>query len=331
MPSSSSRTNPAEPAIRAEGLTKRFGPLAAVDGLSLEVARGESFALVGPDGAGKTTTIRLLCGIMDPDEGRAEVLGFDTVKESEPLKELIGYMPQRFGLYDDLTVAENIAFYADIYRVPKAERRVRVPELLSFSNLAPFQDRLAANLSGGMRQKLGLVCALIHTPQLLILDEPTFGVDPVSRREFWHILHELLRTGMTIFLSTAYMDEAERAHRVGLMHRGRLLVADAPGAIKATFEGELLEVRTDNLRAARRVLSALPEVRQVLAVGDRLMTTVARREEALAPMSAALETAGVGDVRIAPAEPALEELFVQIVRREEGEESGTRGHGSGVR
>ena len=331
MPSSSSRTNPAEPAIRAEGLTKRFGPLAAVDGLSLEVARGESFALVGPDGAGKTTTIRLLCGIMDPDEGRAEVLGFDTVKESEPLKELIGYMPQRFGLYDDLTVAKNIAFYADIYRVPKAERRVRVPELLSFSNLAPFQDRLAANLSGGMRQKLGLVCALIHTPQLLILDEPTFGVDPVSRREFWHILHELLRTGMTIFLSTAYMDEAERAHRVGLMHRGRLLVADAPGAIKATFEGELLEVRTDNLRAARRVLSALPEVRQVLAVGDRLMTTVARREEALAPMSAALETAGVGDVRIAPAEPALEELFVQIVRREEGEEAGTRGQGSGVR
>jgi ABC-2 type transport system ATP-binding protein len=331
MPSSSSRTNPAEPAIRAEGLTKRFGTLAAVDGLSLEVARGESFALVGPDGAGKTTTIRLLCGIMDPDEGRAEVLGFDTVKESEPLKELIGYMPQRFGLYDDLTVAENIAFYADIYRVPKAERRVRVPELLSFSNLAPFQDRLAANLSGGMRQKLGLVCALIHTPQLLILDEPTFGVDPVSRREFWHILHELLRTGMTIFLSTAYMDEAERAHRVGLMHRGRLLVADAPGAIKAAFEGELLEVRTDNLRAARRVLSALPEVRQVLVVGDRLMTTVARREEALAPMSAALEAAEVGDVRIAPAEPALEELFVQIVRREEGEEAGTRGQGLGVR
>jgi ABC-2 type transport system ATP-binding protein len=318
MPSSSSRTNPAEPAIRADGLTKRFGTLAAVDHLSLEVPRGESFALVGPDGAGKTTTIRLLCGIMDPDGGRAEVLGYDTVKESEPLKEHIGYMPQRFGLYDDLTVAENIAFYADIYRVPKAERRARVPELLNFSNLAPFQDRLAANLSGGMRQKLGLVCALIHTPQLLILDEPTFGVDPVSRREFWHILHELLRGGMTIFLSTAYMDEAERAHRVGLMHRGRLLMTDTPGAIKTGFEGELLEVRADNLRAARRVLSVLPEVRQVLAVGDRLMTTVARREEALAPMSAALEAAGVGGVRIAPAEPALEELFVQIVRREEG-------------
>jgi ABC-2 type transport system ATP-binding protein len=318
MSLSSSRTGPADAAIRAEGLTKRFGALVAVDHLSLEVAPGEAFALVGPDGAGKTTTIRLLCGIMDPDGGRAKVLGFDTVKESEPLKEQIGYMPQRFGLYDDLTVAENIAFYADIYRVPKSERRARVPELLAFSNLAPFQTRLAANLSGGMRQKLGLVCALIHTPRLLVLDEPTFGVDPVSRREFWQILYELLRTGMTIFLSTAYMDEAERAHRVGLMHRGRLLIADTPGAIKATFAGELLEVRADDQHGARKILAALPQVRQVLAMGDRLMVTVASREEALAPMTAALEAGGFAGVRIIPAEPALEELFVQIVRREEG-------------
>jgi len=318
MPSSSSRTSPAEPAIRAEGLSKRFGSLLAVDNLSLEVAPGESFALVGPDGAGKTTTIRLLCAIMDPDGGQAEVLGFDTVKEAEPLKEQIGYMPQRFGLYDDLTVAENISFYADIYRVARAARRERVPQLLSFSNLAPFQDRLAANLSGGMRQKLGLVCALIHTPRLLILDEPTFGVDPVSRREFWQILYELQRTGMTIFLSTAYMDEAERAHRLGLMHRGRLLVADTPEAIKATFEGELLEVRADDLRQARKILTPLPEVRQVLAMGDRLMVTVARREEALTPMTKALEAQSLGGVRISPAAPDLEELFVQIVRREEG-------------
>lgn len=317
MPSSTSKTGPAEPAIKAEGLTKRFGSLVAVDHLNLEVGLGEAFALVGPDGAGKTTAIRLLCGIMDPDAGRARVLGFDTVTKAEPLKEQIGYMPQRFGLYDDLTVAENIAFYADIYRVPRAERRARMPELLGFSNLAPFQDRLAANLSGGMRQKLGLVCALIHTPRLLILDEPTFGVDPVSRREFWQILYELLRQGMTIFVSTAYMDEAERAHRVGLMHRGRLLVADTPGAIKATFEGELLEVRADDLRAARQILAALPEVRQLLAMGDRVMATVARRDEALAPMTAALEAGGLSGVRIVPAQPALEELFVQIVRRDE--------------
>ena len=318
MPLSSSTTkNPADAAIRAEGLTKRFGSLVAVDHFSLTVAPGEAFALVGPDGAGKTTTIRLLCGIMDPDEGQARVLGFDTARESELLKEQIGYMPQRFGLYDDLTVAENIAFYADIYRVPKTVRQTRVPELLAFSNLYPFQKRLAANLSGGMRQKLGLVCALIHTPRLLILDEPTFGVDPVSRREFWQILYNLLGTGMTIFLSTAYMDEAERAHRVGLMHRGRLLVADTPGAIKATFAGELLEVRAEDLRGARKILSPLPEVRQVLAMGDRLMVTVARKEEALAPLTAALKDGGIEGVRIVPAEPALEELFVQIVRREE--------------
>ena len=318
MSLSSSRTGPAEAAIRAEGLTKRFGALVAVDNLSLEVAPGEAFALVGPDGAGKTTTIRLLCGIMDPDGGRARVLGFDTVQEAERLKEQIGYMPQRFGLYDDLTVAENISFYADIYRVPRAERAARVPELLAFSNLAPFQTRLAANLSGGMRQKLGLVCALIHTPRLLVLDEPTFGVDPVSRREFWQILYELLRTGMTIFLSTAYMDEAERAHRVGLMHRGRLLVADTPGAIKATFEGELLEVRAEDQHGARKILAGLPEVRQVLAMGDRLMVTVDRGETALGPLTKALEAGGFAGIRIAPAEPALEELFVQIVRREEG-------------
>ena len=236
-----------EAAIRIEGLTKRFGTLTAVDHLTLKVLPGEAFALVGPDAAGKTTTMRMLVGIMDPDEGRAEVLGFDTVREAEPLKEHIGYMPQRFGLYDDLTVVENMVFYADIYRVPREERDQRMPELLGFSNLTPFQDRLARNLSGGMRQKLGLACALIHRPRLLFLDEPTFGVDPISRREFWEILYRLLGTGLTIFLSTAYMDEAERAHRVGLMHHGKLLVVDTPKAIKSSFKGELLEVRASNL------------------------------------------------------------------------------------
>ena len=233
QPTSPSR----EAAIRVEGLTKRFGTLTAVDHLTLTVSPGEAFALVGPDAAGKTTTMRMLVGIMDPDEGRAEVLGFDTVKESEALKEHIGYMPQRFGLYEDLTVAENMAFYADIYRVAREEREQRMPELLGFSNLTPFQDRLARNLSGGMRQKLGLACALIHRPRLLFLDEPTFGVDPISRREFWEILYRLLGTGIAIFLSTAYMDEAERAHRVGLMHHGRLLVVDTPRPLRVLFRG----------------------------------------------------------------------------------------------
>ena len=304
-------------AIRAQGLTRRFGGLVAVDHLDLEVAYGEAFALVGPDAAGKTTTMRLLVGIMDPDEGRAEVLGFDTVKESERLKEQIGYMPQRFGLYDDLTVAENIAFYADIYQVDRAARDLRLPELLGFSNLTPFTDRLARNLSGGMRQKLGLVCALIHTPRLLFLDEPTFGVDPVSRREFWEILYRLLGGGLTIFLSTAYMDEAERAHRVGLMHHGRLLVVDTPKAIKSSFSGELLEARASDLWAARKVLSSHPLVQQCLAMGDRLMLTVASRTQAAGPLTEALTQAGLTEVNIAPAEPNLEDLFVQIVRRQE--------------
>jgi len=300
-----------------EGLTKRFGALTAVDHLTLTVPPGEAFALVGPDAAGKTTTMRMLVGIMDPDDGRATVLGCDTVADAERLKEQIGYMPQRFGLYDDLTVVENMVFYADIYGVPPAERQDRMPDLLGFSNLTPFQDRLARNLSGGMRQKLGLACALIHRPRALFLDEPTFGVDPISRREFWEILYGLLGTGLTIFLSTAYMDEAERAHRVGLMHHGRLLVVDTPAAIKSSFQGELLEARASNLWVARQVLSTHPLVRQSLAMGDRLMVTVDNADAAMAPLREALEQAGLTGVSLERAAPNLEELFVQIVRRGE--------------
>lgn len=307
-----------EPAIRAEGLTKRFGSLVAVDSFSLEVAPGEAFALVGPDGAGKTTSMRLLCGIMDPDGGRAQVLGFDTVKESERLKEHIGYMPQRFGLYDDLTVAENIRFYADIYGVSRAQREARLPELLGFSNLTPFQDRLAANLSGGMRQKLGLTCALIHTPRLLFLDEPTFGVDPVSRREFWAILYQLLGGGMSIFLTTAYMDEAERAHRIGLLHRGRLLVADTLTALKEKFQGELLQVHAPDLHAAKQALAAHPLAHQVLARGDRLLVTVDHAAATLKPFEEILQQAGQAEARLEKVEPGLEDLFVQMVEQQGG-------------
>jgi len=310
------KTSPgSEPAIRTTGLTKRFGGLIAVDHLDLEVFRGEAFALLGPDAAGKTTTMRMLTGIMDPDDGRAEVLGFDTVTQSEAIKEQIGYMPQRFGLYDDLTVAENMIFYAEVYQVSQEERQKRMPELLGFSNLTPFQDRLARNLSGGMRQKLGLACALIHTPRLLFLDEPTFGVDPISRREFWEILYRLLAGGLTIFLTTAYMDEAERAHRVGLMHSGKLLVVDTPKAIKGSFRGELLEARTSDMWAARKVLTGHPLVRQTLAMGDRLMITVDKAAPAVGPLTQALEDAGLQNVSMAPAHPTLEDLFVQVMRR----------------
>ena len=306
-----------EPAILTQGLGKRFGARQAVRGLDLEVAGGESFALVGPDGAGKTTTIRMLCGIMDPDQGSARVLGLDSVTQAEAIKEHIGYMPQRFGLYDDLSVDQNLAFYAELYQVSRAERQERLPELLGFSNLTPFRARLAGQLSGGMRQKLGLACALIHTPRLLILDEPTCGVDPVSRREFWHILYRLLAGGMTIFLSTAYLDEAERAHRVGLMNQGRLLVRDTPQAVRGLFQGRLMELRPQDRETARRALEGLAAVSRVLVRGDRLMLTVDEPQAAWPQVSRALAQAGETDPAWRPAEPSLEDLFVQIVAQEE--------------
>ena len=218
--------------IRAVALTKSFDALTAVDSLTLTVAQGEIFGLVGPDGAGKTTTMRLLTGIMDPTSGDAWVMGKHIVREAEPLKDDIGYMSQRFGLYPDLSVMENIAFYADIYGVPRKGREEKTARLLAFSNLTPFRQRLAGNLSGGMKQKLGLACALIHTPKVLFLDEPTNGVDPVSRRDFWTILYQLLKDGTTIFITTAYLDEAERMNRVGLMYRGRLIRCAPPEELR---------------------------------------------------------------------------------------------------
>jgi len=229
------------PSIKAAGLTRKFGNITAVDDLSFEVAEGEIFGLVGPDGAGKTTTMRLLTGILDPDAGEGWVYGRHSVKEAEALKDNIGYMSQRFGLYEDLTVMENIDFYADIYCVTGKERPERIEKLLGFSGLTPFKDRLAGKLSGGMKQKLGLACALIHTPKVLFLDEPTNGVDPVSRRDFWGILYELLREKVAILFSTSYLDEAERCKRVGLIHKGRLLKCDTPDAIKAERGARTLE------------------------------------------------------------------------------------------
>jgi ABC-2 type transport system ATP-binding protein len=311
-------SNNTEICIHATGLTKRFGPRLAVDNLNLEVFRGEVFALLGPDGAGKTTTMRMLSGILAHDDGQARIWGFDTVRQTRQMKARLGYLPQSFGLYDDLTVAENINFYANLCRVSREERRQRIPELLAFADLGPFQDRLAAKLSGGMRQKLGLICILVHRPRLLLLDEPTSGMDPVSRQEFWFILHELLKTDVTIFLATPDMDEAERAHRVGLMHQGRLLVAESPQALKEAFAGELLELRTPDLRAARRLLAGQPYLRQVLAMGDRMVLTVDRAESAVGLIEQALRDAGITDWQISETEPGLEDLFVQIMGRQEG-------------
>ena len=212
-----------------------------MDSLNLDIPEGEIFGLVGPDGAGKTTTMRLLTGIMDPTSGEAWVYDKHTVKEAEPLKENIAYMSQRFGLYEELKVIENINFYADVYGVAKEGREETINRLLGFSGLLPFKERFAGKLSGGMKQKLGLACALIHTPKVLFLDEPTNGVDPVSRRDFWNILYDLLKEKVTIFCSTCYLDEAERCARVGLMHKGKLLRCDTPGVIKKEYNAKTLE------------------------------------------------------------------------------------------
>ena len=231
----------AAPIIEARGLTKRFGALTAVDHLDLTVTRGEIFGLVGPDGAGKTTTLRMLCGLMDPSEGSARVAGHDVARESRAVKDQIGYMAQRFGLYVDLTVEENMVFYADLFGIVGAERARLNAELLRMTRMEPFRQRQAGRLSGGMKQKLALMCTLLHRPQILFLDEPTNGVDPVSRRDFWAILYQLLKDGITIFMTTAYLDEAERCNRVGLIHKGKLIRCSAPDVMKRETGGATLE------------------------------------------------------------------------------------------
>ena len=227
--------------IEARDLTRKFGDLTAVDGLNLSVAAGEIFGLVGPDGAGKTTTLRMLCGLLDPTEGSATVAGYDTVRQGQAVKDQIGYMAQRFGLYQDLTVDENMTFYADLFGIVGEQRKALTAQLLRMTRMEEFRGRQAGRLSGGMKQKLALMCTLLHRPQILFLDEPTNGVDPVSRRDFWAILYQLLKEGITIFMTTAYLDEAERCNRVGLMHRGRLIRCAAPEALKNATGTDTLE------------------------------------------------------------------------------------------
>ena len=230
-----------ESIIEIRGLTKRFGELTAVDHLDLTVGKGEIFGLVGPDGAGKTTTLRMLCGLMDPSEGSARVAGHDVARESRAVKDQIGYMAQRFGLYQDLTVEENMNFYADLFDITGETRMQLTVQLLRMTRMEPFRARLAGQLSGGMKQKLALMCTLLHRPRILFLDEPTNGVDPVSRRDFWAILYQLLKEGITIFMTTAYLDEAERCNRVGLMHKGKLIRCSTPEAMKAETGSANLE------------------------------------------------------------------------------------------
>jgi len=301
--------------IETHSLTKRFKKLTAVDGLDLSIRRGEIFGLLGPDGAGKTTTIRMLCAIMDPNEGSARVAGFDTVKEPEEIKKRIGYMPQQFSLYGDLTVLENLVFFADVFQVSRQERKERIARLLEFARLTRFKGRRAAHLSGGMQKKLALACTLIHQPAIIFLDEPTTGVDPVSRREFWDILTELHLEGVTLFVSTPYMDEAERCSRAALMFEGSIVVCNAPGHIKGLVEGELLELRPDRLREASRIIEELPGVLEVQTYGDLLHVFVDSAAQRTSAVRGALMEAGIIVEGLRQTRPRMEEAFISLIRK----------------
>jgi ABC-2 type transport system ATP-binding protein len=300
-------------AIRTDRLTKRFNGIAAVEELTLTVAPGEIFGLIGPDGAGKTTSLRMLTAILDPTAGDAWVLGRHTVREAEAIKPDIGYMSQRFSLYPDLTVLENLFFYADLHDVPGRERDARLDRLLAFSNLTPFRRRQAGNLSGGMKQKLGLACALVHTPRILLLDEPTNGVDPVSRRDFWRILYQLRQEGVTIVVTTAYLDEADRCHRVGLLHQGRLVACDTPARLRSLMSGVLLEIRTRQARQAARLLrEQLAEVKVGL-FGDRVHLVCSDAVATERAARAALQGAGIAVLDIRAIEASLEDVFIAVL------------------
>jgi len=301
-------------AIKTVDLTKSFNNLVAVDRLNLDIPKGELFGLVGPDGAGKTTTMRLLASIMDPTSGEAWVAGSSILTEAEHIKEKIGYMSQRFGLYEDLTVMENILFYADLYEVPKKDRPPRIERLLGFSNLTPFQGRLAGKLSGGMKQKLGLACSLIHTPEVLFLDEPTNGVDPLSRRDFWKILYDLLKEGMTIFVSTSYLDEAERCTRIALMHEGKVLTLDRPAAVKQSLGLPMTEVMTTDARSAADIVRQISGVRSVSIYGDKLHVAV-ENTSAVDALTGQLNAAGIEVRGRRDILPSLEDVFISMVEK----------------
>jgi len=313
----------ANPIILAEKLSRSFKQVSAVKDLDLEIRAGEIFGLVGPDGAGKTTTIRLMAAILDPTAGRVTVSGFDTVRQPEPIKRRIGYMAQRFNLYSDLSVWENLNFFADVFEVSGKEREERIERLLHFARLGEFRDRRAAHLSGGMQKKLALACTLIHRPQIIFLDEPTTGVDPVSRREFWEILSDLHVQGITLVVCTPYMDEAERCSRVGLMYQGQLIFCGTPEEIKAALEGELLSLRSSDQRRARLILQELDGVREVQTFGQQLRIFV---DDALGRMDvarSALADQGIEIVEMRKVLPRMEEAFISLVgRRGRREEQG---------
>jgi ABC-2 type transport system ATP-binding protein len=292
--------------ITLDRVTKRYGSLAAVDDLSLTVESGEMFGLIGPDGAGKTTTIRLMCGLLRTDGGRIDVFGNDPARDHRALTQSVGYLSQRFSLYGDLSVDENVAFFAEIHGV--REYAARRDRLLDLTQLTPFRGRLADRLSGGMKQKLALACTLVHSPKLILLDEPTTGVDPISRREFWKLLSEFLGQGITIVLSTPYLDEAERCTRVALLHRGHLLAVDRPAQLRVVSGARFFEVVVADLRRAVSALQGAPGVAGIHTFGDRVHV---RADGATAEsLSAALSAVALPVLDVRQIQPALEDVFI---------------------
>jgi ABC-2 type transport system ATP-binding protein len=298
--------------VSVRSLTRRFRTGAGVHDISFDVRRGELFGVVGPDGAGKTTLLRMLAGVLPPTAGDAEILGISIARDAERAKPHTAYMSQRFGLYADLTVRENLLFYADMFSVPKAQRASRMERLYRFSRLGEFEDRLAGQLSGGMKQKLSLSCALIHQPDILLLDEPTFGVDPISRRDLWLILHQMVASGMTAIMTTSYMDEAERCDRVALLHEGQLLELDAPATIQRRLEGRLLAVSSPSPRSVRDALRLVPFVTRATLFGNVVHAAVAAGKDADA-LRDALRAGGIPVTAVEPVRASLEDAFIHLV------------------
>ena len=299
-----------ELAVHVENLLKTYGKIPAVSDISFSIREGELFGLIGPDGAGKTTTMRILCGLLSFNSGQCKVLSYDVQSQIKEIKKIIGYMPQRFSLYPDLTVSENLRFFADLFQVTPRDREERLNRLLKFSNLEPFQKRRADQLSGGMKQKLALSCTLIHTPKLLILDEPTTGVDPISRREFWEILYELKQEGVTILVSTPYMDEANKCDSVAMMHRGKILAIDSPENISDLFSDHLLEIITDELINTSNQLKELAEVKSVQIFGDKIHVTTEKIDQAILEIRTKIPN--VASIR--KIEPSIEDTFIELMR-----------------
>ena len=305
------------PAIEVRDLTKRYGSLVAVNGLTFTVERGEVFAFLGPNGSGKSTTIRMLCGILEPTSGEGHVLGFDLAREGERIKEHIGYMSQRFSLYEDLTVRENLEFYAGVYQVPRSRRGERIDELIAMAGLLGRERQLAGQLSGGWRQRLALGCSIVHSPPLLFLDEPTAGVDPVSRRRFWTMIFRLARDAVTVFVTSHYLDEAEHANRVAMIHQGALRALAPPAELRrSALQGQLVEVLCDQPTEALPLLQGTPGVKEVALYGMAIHALIDPTMQSSSRLSQQLERSGIEVRRVGPIEPTLEDVFISLIGSE---------------